>query len=134
MIQANLAAFQALTSKGLAVFEADKQLAMSNLQAQVSLSQIAIAKYTALIEQWRVRAQEIIQFGTVSAESLRAAGQMASNLASGAMAGTHVSAGISSAVNAGQTSSRSSSDSTSDSKSLALSNNYTVQHSYAHKV
>jgi hypothetical protein len=134
VVQSNLAAFQALTARGLAVFEADKQLAMSNLQAQVSLSQVAIAKYTALIEQWKVRAQEIIQFGTVSAESLRAAGQMASNLASGAMAGTHVSAGLSSAVNASQSSARSSSDSTSESKSLALSNSYSVAHSYAHKV
>ncbi len=134
LIQANLAAFQAITSKGVAQYEAASHEKMAELQAQVSLAGIAIAKYQTLLEQWKTRAQEVIQFGVVSAESLRAAGQMASNLASGAMAGTHVSAGLSAGTTAGQSSSRSSADSTSQSKSVSETDNYSVIHSYAHKV
>lgn len=132
-IQARLASFQANTARGTAKYEADKSSKMAELQANVSLSQVAIAKYGALLEQWKVRAGEIIQYGIVSAESVRAAGQIVSNMLSGALAGTHVSAGITAGASAGQSSSRSSADNTSQTKSVSENDNYSIIHSYAHR-
>lgn len=134
LIQARLATFQANLSRSTAKYSADKESKSVELQAQVSLSQVAIAKYQVMLEQWKTRSGEIIQYGVINAESLRAAGQMASNLASGAMAGTHVSAGISAGATAGQTSSRTSADNTTQARNVNESNQYSVTHSYAHRV
>ena len=133
-IQANLAAFQALTSKATAKYSTDKERLGFELQSQIELSRIAIAKYQALLEQWKVRAGEIIQMANINAESLRAAGVIASNLASGAMAGTHVSAGISAGASAGETHGVSTSNQSSQSKSEGTSNSYSVSHDFSHKV
>ena len=133
VIQARLSSFQANVARSVAKYNADSEAYRFNLQSQVSLGQLGIAKYQALLEQWKVRAQEIIQYGTVQAESLRAAGVMASNMVSGALAGTHVSAGLSAGTSAAQNSSRSSSDSTNNNKSISDNASYSVVHNYAHR-
>jgi hypothetical protein len=134
VIQARLAAFQAVTSRSSAKYEADRSARVTELQAQVSLSQVSIAKYQVLLEQWKTRAQEIVAFAQISAESLRAAGQMASNVASGALAGTHVSAGLSASTSAGQSTSRSSTSASSQNKNVSENDNYSVVHQYNHRV
>lgn len=134
VIQSNLAAFQANTARSVARYGADKEAKMSELQASVSLSQVAIAKYAALMRQWEVRAGQIVQYGTIQAESLKAAGTIVSNMVSGALAGTHVSAGISASTGASQSSSRSAASSTSQSQSRSESNSYGVSHVYQHRV
>lgn len=132
-IQARLAAYQGQTGRAMAKYGADKEAAQFNLTAQIEFSKLAIAQYTALLEQWKTRSQEIIQFGVINAESLRAAGQMASNLASGAMAGTHVSAGISAGSSSSQSSSRSTSASSSQSRNVNENDNFSIVHNYNHR-
>ena len=134
VIQAKVTAFQANTTRASAKYSADQQAKQAELQASVSLSQLAISKYTALLEQWKTRSQEVIQFGLAQVESMRAAAQIASNWLAGAMAGTHVSAGLSGSASAGQTSGRSSTDSTTQSQNVNENSNFTIQHLYQHRV
>lgn len=134
VIQAKVTAFQANTTRGTAKYNADKEARMAELQAQISIGQINIAKYQALMRQWEVRSQEVIQFGLAQIESLKAVAAFASNWVAGALAGTHVSAGLSGSASAGQNNSRSSTDSTSQSASVTEQNQYAVNHNYQHRV
>lgn len=102
MVQANLAGYQASTARASAEFSATTAIKQAEVQAILELSRLSIAKYQALLEQWKTRSAEIIQLAGINADSLRAAGTIASNLASGAMAGTHVSAGVSAGASSSQ--------------------------------
>lgn len=133
-IQANAQTYVANTQRGSAKHEADTRTLSLAVQTQIEASRLAVAKYGALLEQWRTRASQILAITGINAESLRAAGQIASNLAAGAMAGTHVSAGISGSAAAGQSAGSSTSNSYSESKSESSSNNYSVSHNYNYEV
>lgn len=134
VIQARASAFQAATQRALAKFSAEKEGKAAELQANVSIANMAIAKYQVLSRQWEARVEQIKEIARINSEQLRTIGTMVSNLASGAMAGTHVSAGMSAAASAGQSSSRSSADNTSQSRTVSETNSYTVAHNYAHNV
>lgn len=133
-IQANLSAFQANVAQAVARYEADKSGKATELQAQVSLSGVAIAKYQAMLEQWKVRALTVTQFADMNLGALKAVGQMASTWVSGSLAGTHVSAGLSASSSASQTSGRSTADNTQQSKTITENSQYTVSHNYQHRV
>jgi hypothetical protein len=131
LAQTELAAYEAVNRKAETKYRATVEGQRASLQTQIELGRLQIAKYDTLTSQWRSRVQELIQMSEISAQSLRAAGQMASTLAAGAMAGTHVSAGISASGSASQSSSRAVSDQTAHSE--AYNSGYNVNHSYAHK-
>jgi hypothetical protein len=134
VIQANAAVYDVTTKKALAKFEADKQLRVVELQTNIELGKLGIAKYSAMLEQWRTRAQQILSVFSVNAESLKAAGQIAATLAAGAMAGTHVSAGVSGSAGATQGKNINSQKSQSFQQSVSDQNNYSTQHIYNHEV
>lgn len=134
LIQANLAAYQQGTTAAVAKYDAERSKEQALLQAQLEISRISIAKYQALLEQWKTRSVEIIQMANINAESLRAAGQITSNLASGALAGMHVSAGMSGGVSASESHGVSTSNSSGQSRSTGESNSYSVAHNYQHRV
>jgi hypothetical protein len=69
-IQANAAVYEANIHKGVARFEADKQLRVVQLQTNIELSKLAVAKYGAMLESWRTRAQQILSTFQINAESL----------------------------------------------------------------
>jgi hypothetical protein len=133
-IQAKAQVYNANTARGTAKHEADTRTLALAVQTQIEASRLAVAKYSALLEQWRTRASQIIAMSGINAESLRSAGQIASNLAAGAMAGTHVSAGISGSAAAGQSAGSSTSNSYSESKSESDSNSYSTSHNYNYEV
>lgn len=134
VIQARLAAFNANVQRSVASFNADSEAQRLNIQATTAAQQMAIARYQVQTDQWKTRAQEIIQFGLANIESQRAMAQMISTWISGAMAGTHVSAGVSASASAGQSSSRSTQSSTSQSRGVNENSQYTVAHNYQHRV
>lgn len=133
-IQANLAAYQQGTTVAVARFNADATKEQANLQAQLEISRLGIAKYQALLEQWRVRSGEIIQMANIQAESLRAAAQVNATLAAGAMAGTHVSAGISASAGASKSHGTNISNTSSQSNSVSESTSYGIIHNFQHRV
>jgi hypothetical protein len=133
-IQANAAVYEANIHKGVARFEADKQLRVVQLQTNIELSKLAVAKYGAMLESWRTRAQQILSTFQINAESLRAAGQIAATLAAGAMAGTHVSAGVSGSAGASQSKSTASTKGQSFQQSVSDQSSYGVSHIYNHEV
>lgn len=132
LAQTELAAYEAVNRKAETKYRATLEGQRASLQTQIELGRLQIAKYDTLTGQWRSRVQELVQMSEINAQSLRAAGQMASTLAAGAMAGTHVSAGISAQGSASQSSSRGVSDQTSHSE--AYNSGYNVNHQYTHKV
>lgn len=134
VIQAKLAAFQANVSRSVASFNADAEGARLNVQTTTAAQQTAIARYQVQTDQWKTRAQEIIQFGLANIESQKAIAQMVSTWISGAMAGTHVSAGISAGSTASQGSNRNTSSTTSQSRAVNENSQYTVAHNYQHRV
>ena len=131
MVQSKVAQYQTANARSIAKYDADLKGKQAELQADIDLSRLQIARYQIVSDQWRAAAQQIIQVSEVNAQSLRSAGQIAGTLAAGAMAATHVQASLSSQTQASQTSSRQASDHTGHSESYA--NNYTTQHSYTHK-
>lgn len=128
VIQANLAAYQAATSRESAEFSATTAIKQAEIQNLMEMGRLGLGKYTAMLEQWKTRGQQIIAVAQIQAESLRAAGQIASNLAAGAMAGTHVSAGIS----GGASSTQSRQDQKSESKSFTQGIRDDVQVTFYH--
>ena len=124
VIQANLAKFQSINQKAVAKFDAESRGKALEFSANVEAARVNVARFSALMEQWKARAQLIISTAEVQAASLRAAGQIASNLAAGSMAGTHVSAGMTASASAGQSSSRGVSDSTNHSETHAFQHEF----------
>lgn len=133
-IQANLAAYQQGTSVAVARFGAEQTTAQAALQAQLEIGRLGIAKYQALLEQWRTRATQVISMANLNADSMKAAGQMAATIVAGALAGTHVSAGISAGATAGKSHGTSIGNSSSQSNSKSESTGYSVNHNFQHRV
>jgi hypothetical protein len=131
-MQARLASYQAVNTKAIAKFDAESRSKQAELQAQVEFSRVAVARYSAMLEQWRARTQQVTAFAQINSESLRAAGTIASNLAAGAMAGTHVSAGLSGGASASQSSSRGASDATQRTQTYGESHQFQETQYYPH--
>lgn len=134
LIQANLAGYQAATSKAVAKFGVERDKLAFTTQSQVSLANIAIEKFKALSAQWVARSTQVIQLSSIGAESLRAAGQLSTNLASGMMAGLHAAVGLSASASANEQQSTSTSNQTSQSRSLQESSSYIIDHKFNHRV
>jgi hypothetical protein len=132
-IQVRATAYEASLKRDTAAFEADKSLKVVQLQTNIELGKLAVAKYGAMLEAWKARATQVLAAANITSESLRAAGQIASTLAAGAMAGTHVQAGISGSASAGQSKTESSAKSQAFNQSTSDSNAYSVIHNYNHE-
>lgn len=131
LAQVQLAQYEAINHKAIARYDADLKGKQAQLQHEIDVARLQVARYEAMTAQWRGRVTEIIQMAEIQAQSMRAAGTIAGNLAAGAMAATHVSAGVSAQGQASQTSSRQVSDHTGHSESY--SSGYNVNHNYEHK-
>ena len=130
--QSRVAGFEADSRRAGIQFEAEISVQRAALQAQIELSRLQVSKYETLSSQWKARITELVQMADISATSMRSAAQSASTLAAGALASSHVSAGISASGQASQTSSRAASDHTEHAE--RYDGNYSVTHSFAHKV
>ena len=133
-IQANASVFEATVRKAMAKHEADRGMAAIELQAVIEANRNVIAKYTASLEAWKAQVAHILSIANLSAESMRAAGQIAGTLAAGAMAGTSVSAGVSGSAGASQAKQDSTARSRAFSQAVSDSATYNVSHTYNHDV
>jgi len=132
VIQANLAAYQAATSRESAEFSATTTIKQAEIQNLMEMGRLGLGKYQAMVETWKTRGLQILAVAQQQAESLRAAGTIASNLASGAMAGTHVSAGMSAA--AGSSQSRTDNKAEHKTFTQGISNSYDTNINYNHNI
>lgn len=133
-IQQRASVWNANTQRASAKLEADKAASQVAIQSLIEGSRLAVARYTASLEAWRTRAQQILTSFQINSESLRAAGQLSATLAAGAMASRHVSAGMTAGASSSNQTSKSTQDSTSFQQQTSDSNQYITQHNYNHEV
>jgi len=101
-IQARVSAYEAESHREEVNLQLSRSQAELALQATIEAAKVQIAFYQAKIEEWKESVTALVQFTTVNADAIKAAGQIAATLAAGALAGTSVSAGFSGTVGLSQ--------------------------------